>query len=102
MDMDSIGRQHPLRRLFSGLVEHAFCTKVGMCDPGLTNYVSDLLVNFTHIDTLSAVRNAQDKGLDRIAAMVAIAPHTSCLLTTNRLKFQFIRLYNQELRRESV
>ena len=71
--MQSIPENHPLRRYFSGLVEDAFCTQVGMCDPVLTDYVSDLLVSFTHVDRLQAVRNARDKRLDQIAAMLAIA-----------------------------
>ncbi|MFH1107968.1 MAG: hypothetical protein V1790_02045 [Planctomycetota bacterium] len=71
--MESIHPTHPLRRLFAGLVEHAFCAEVGMCDPGLTGYVADLLVSFTHIDRLNAIRNASGKRLDQIAAMLAVA-----------------------------
>lgn len=71
--MQTIGSNHPLRRLFAGLVEHAFCTEVGMCDPGLTSYVADLLVDFTHIDRLNAIRNASGKRLEQLAAMLAVA-----------------------------
>lgn len=71
--METIGPQHPLRRLFAGLVENAFCSEVGMCDPGLTTYVADLLVEFTHIDRLNAIRNASGKRLDQVAAMLAVA-----------------------------
>ena len=71
--METIGSQHPLRRLFAGLVENAFCSEVGMCDPGLTTYVADLLVEFTHIDRLNAIRNASGKRLDQVAAMLAVA-----------------------------
>ena len=56
--MEAIGSNHPLRRLFAGMVEHAFCAEVGMCSPRLTSYMADLLVNFTHIDTLDIVRTA--------------------------------------------
>ena len=71
--MESITPDHPLRRLFAGLVEHAFCTEVGMCDPALTGYVADMLVDFTHVDRLHAVRNAQGKRLEQVAAMLALA-----------------------------
>ena len=71
--MEAIGPQHPLRRLFSGMVEHAFCAEVGMCSPRLTSYMADLLVNFTHIDTLNIVRNAEGKKLEQMASMLAIA-----------------------------
>ncbi len=70
--MESIRRDHPLRRLFAGLVEHAFCEKLGVCDPRLTDYVAGLLVDFTHVDRLTAIRNAQGKDLTQIAAMLSV------------------------------
>jgi hypothetical protein len=70
--MEPISHKHPLRRLFTGLVEHAFCTEVGVCDPTLTDYLVDLLVDFTHVDRLNAIRNAQGKRLEQVAAMLAI------------------------------
>ena len=70
--MQAISGHHPLRRLFAGLVEDAFCTQVGVCDPVLTDYLAGLLVDFTHIDRLNAIRNAEGKRLDQIAAMLAV------------------------------
>lgn len=70
--MESISSHHPLRKLFTGLVENAFCSEVGMCDPILTEYVTDLLVSFTHIDRLNSVRNASGKRLEQIAAILAV------------------------------
>ncbi|MHC4063660.1 MAG: hypothetical protein ACYSUI_04060 [Planctomycetota bacterium] len=70
--MRSISEDHPLRRLFRGLVEHAFCTQVGMCAPALTDYLTELLVNFAHVDALYALRRAGGKRLDQIADMVAL------------------------------
>ena len=70
--MQAIPEKHPLRRHFSGLIEHAFCIDVGMCDPRLTGYLSELLVSFTHIDRLNAIRNAQGKDLQQIAAMLVV------------------------------
>jgi hypothetical protein len=69
--MESISPRHPLRRLFTGLVENAFCAEVGMCDPRLTDYMTDLLVSFTHIERFNAIRNAAGKELDQIAAVLA-------------------------------
>ena len=31
--------EHPLRRLFAGLAEHAFFSHLGVADPALTDYV---------------------------------------------------------------
>jgi len=67
-----ISRHHPLRRHLAGAVEHAFCTQVGMCDPRLTDYLVDLLVSFVHVDTLDAIRHAEGKRLEQIAAMLMV------------------------------
>lgn len=71
--MESIGQNHPLRRMFAGLVEHAFCAEVGMCDPGLTDYMADLLVDFTHIDRLDLLRRTAGKEPGQVATMLAMA-----------------------------
>lgn len=70
--MQEINRDHPLRRHFAGLVEHAFCEQVGLCDPQLTGYLADLLVEYTHIDRLNAMRNARGKELERTAKMLLV------------------------------
>ena len=65
-----ISDNHPLRRHFAATVEQAFCEDVGVCDPRLTSYLVDLLLNFTHIDYLNAMRNVRHRNLKRIAAML--------------------------------
>lgn len=67
-----ISQEHPLRKLFAGLVEQAFCTEVGLCDPALTNYVADLLVSFLRADRLNVVENARGRDLQQIATMLAV------------------------------
>lgn len=66
--MEPIRPDHPLRTYFAGLVENVFCTEVGVADPCLTCYLAELLVSFTHVDRLQAVRNADEQRLERIAA----------------------------------
>lgn len=82
--MQPISDNHPLRRLFAGMVENAFCTEVGICDPSLLEYLSDLLVNFTHVDQLNALRNAAGKRLEELAAMLALAYEEQDRSTTER------------------
>ena len=95
MDPDSISPNHPLRRLFTGLVEHAFCAEVGMCDPTLTDYVTDLLVSFTHIDRLNAIRHASGKRLEQVAAMLAVASeeHPATPVERDRVMYRHIGDY---------
>lgn len=71
--MENISDDHPLRHLFTGLVEHTFCTRVGVCDPKLTDYLSDLLVRFIHVDELAAIARAEEKGIEQIASALAVA-----------------------------
>ena len=71
--MEAVGITHPLRRLFTGLVEQAFCCEVGMCEPALTDYVSELLVSFIHVDRLQILRNSTDRPPEQVAAMLAVA-----------------------------
>ena len=70
--MESIRPDHPLRRFFTGLVEHAFCAEIGMGDPTLTGYLTDLLVDFTRVDRFETIRHAQGRRLPEIAAMLAV------------------------------
>lgn len=71
--MEPISTDHPLRHLFAGLVEHSFCVKVGFCDPILTDYLADLLVEFTRADRLKQIADVQGNDLDRIAGTLALA-----------------------------
>lgn len=70
--MEPISPDHPLRRLFAGLVEQVFCADMGLCCPSLTDYVADLLVDFSHIERLNVIRRAQGKRLEQIAAMLTL------------------------------
>jgi hypothetical protein len=47
---------HPLHRLFSGLVEQVFEADIGICDPHLVDYLSEVLVDFVHIDQIYSLR----------------------------------------------
>jgi hypothetical protein len=66
---------HPLRRLFAGLVESTFYTELGICDPKLVDYLADLLVAFVHVDSLHALRAADGKCLDQIGLILAASLH---------------------------
>jgi hypothetical protein len=61
---------HPIRRLFSGLTEQTFISTFGLADPALTDYLSELLSRFIHIDAVFHVRNTMGKRLEDVAAMM--------------------------------
>ena len=61
---------HPLKQLFSGLVEHAFQTEVGICDPAVADYVADLLVAFVRMDEMAVARTGTGRSVGEIAEII--------------------------------
>src|SRR3954451_15134696 len=62
--------EHPLRRLFAGLAEHAFFSHLGVADPPLTDYLSTLLTRFLHFDAVYRLRNEAGKPITELTEMV--------------------------------
>lgn len=65
--------EHPLRRLFAGLAEHAFFSHLGVADPPLTDYLSSLLTRFIHNDAVFRLRGDGGQPLTELAEMVVEA-----------------------------
>jgi hypothetical protein len=62
--------EHPLRRLFAGITEQTFISRLGVGDPRLIDYLSELLSRFIHMDVLNRLRNSQGKPLEEVADMM--------------------------------
>jgi hypothetical protein len=65
-----IPRAHPLRRLFYELIRRQFIHELHLYDPEITEYVTGLLTDFTHVDNLYRIRNARGKRLEEIGEML--------------------------------
>lgn len=65
-----IPEHHPLRRLFGALTEKSFTEHLGWPDLNVTDYVSNLLVEFTHIDHLYRVRNKQGEPIEALVDLL--------------------------------
>jgi len=61
---------HPIRDLFSGLLENTFYSQVGLCEPKLTDYLSELMIEFMHVDRFKQLRNAFGRDLEQIARVL--------------------------------
>ena len=59
-----------LRRYFSGIAENTFQTQLGVADPVLTDYVSDLLIRFIRSDTVFRIRNLAGRPIREVAEMM--------------------------------
>ncbi len=65
-----IPEHHPLRRLFGALTEKSFTEHLGWPDLNVTDYVTNLLVEFTHIDRLYRVRNQQGEQVEALVGLL--------------------------------
>src|SRR5262249_46262125 len=61
---------HPLRRLFTGLTEQTFLQTLGVADPPLTDYLSEMLARFIHLDAIFRLKNARGRRLEEVAEMM--------------------------------
>ena len=67
----SISREHPLSRLFAGLTHRNFATHLGWPDMEVIDYLTDVLVDFVHVDRLYKVRDARGRRVEEVAEMLA-------------------------------
>ncbi|MCI0461255.1 MAG: hypothetical protein L0Z62_30275 [Gemmataceae bacterium] len=61
---------HPLRQFFAGLTEHTFLQTLGIGDPPLVDYMTDLLARFIHMSAVYRLRGADGQRLAEVADMV--------------------------------
>lgn len=64
---------HPLRKFFNGLVEQAFMADLGVCDPQLTEYLGEMLVDFVHVDRIYQMRTVDGEAIREISRLEAEA-----------------------------
>ncbi len=62
-----------IRRFFSGITEYAFQIELGVADPDLTNYLSEMLTRFVRCDRLTTVRDAEGKPVESVVDMLCEA-----------------------------
>jgi len=62
---------HPLRRLFAGVTEATFQSRLGVADPDLVEYLSALLSRFVGVGAIYRLRDAAGRRLEQVADMVA-------------------------------
>lgn len=70
---EPISENHPLRRLFAGLVENVLYSDLGMCEPAVASYLVSLLTEFVHLDRIHALQSKQGRRLEDVAEMLADA-----------------------------
>jgi len=71
--MAPISEGHPFRTWIAGLVQDAFNVRVGLCEPGLVDYVTDLLTDFIHSERIAFVPDGSGRRVEEVAdALLAV------------------------------
>ena len=65
--------QFPLRDFFGGIAQYAFEIRLGIADPPLVDYITDLLTRFIRSDALYGMHNLSGNRLRQVGDMLAEA-----------------------------
>lgn len=63
-------RIHPLGRLFFSLTQKNFLEVIKLRDFSIVDYISNLLLEFAHVDNLYKIRDAQGKRIEDVGEML--------------------------------
>ena len=66
----TVPENHPLRSLFNALTRRTFMQRLKWSDPVVSGYVSNLLIDFTHVDQLYRIHNRQGLRQEEVAGML--------------------------------
>ena len=65
-----IPEHHPLRQLFGRLTERNFTEALGWPDFQVTDYVSNLLIEFAHVDQLTMIKDQQGEPVEAVVELL--------------------------------
>jgi hypothetical protein len=68
--MVAVAKPESLREMFAAFTEHAFQVDLGIADPRLTDYVTDLLLRFIRFDAIFRLRSTVGRRLEEVAEMM--------------------------------
>jgi len=71
--MSNFARGGTLARFFSGLCEHVFESQLGVADPPLVDYLSELMLRFARFDAVHRVRSLTGRPAVEVADMLSEA-----------------------------
>jgi hypothetical protein len=81
---------HPLRRFFAGFTEQAFISELGIGDPPLVDYLSEMLARFLHLDALYRLKGSDSRRLEEVAEMLIEAEGLPAAGKTRREVYRHI------------
>ena len=69
--MVAVSRGHPLFRLLAELTQRNFTANLGWPDTEVIGYLTEVLVDFVHVDRLYRIRDARGRRVEEVAEMLA-------------------------------
>lgn len=72
-----ISGDEQLRNLFAGLLENTFYTEVGLADPDVIDYLTQLLLRFSRNEVIFKVRDPEGRRLEEVAGMLIEAEQSA-------------------------
>jgi hypothetical protein len=80
----SLPEKHPLRQLFSASVEQTFYSNLGICDPPIVDYLTELLSSLIHMDDIFPYCDEKGRRLEDLAEIVTEAVHPESIPPADR------------------
>ncbi len=72
-----ISGEEQLRNLFAGLLENTFYAEVGVADPEVVEYLTQLLLRFIRHEAIFKVRDLEGRRLEEVARMLLEAEQSA-------------------------
>ncbi len=69
--MVGVSRTHPLYRLLADLTHRNFAANLGWPDAEVIGYLTEVLVDFVHVERLYRIRDARGRRVEEVAEMLA-------------------------------
>ncbi len=73
----TVPQHHPLRTLLGALTERSFTESLGWPDFNVTAYLSNLLVEFSHIDHLRRMKNQRGQPVETVVELLCESEHAA-------------------------
>jgi hypothetical protein len=79
--------------LFCGVAENTFVTEIGLADPRVIDYISELMLRFVHLDVVHRLRSVDGRPLTEVAEMMMEAEEIPASGRTRREYYRHIGDY---------
>ncbi|MCG8405999.1 MAG: hypothetical protein MI923_12455 [Phycisphaerales bacterium] len=71
--MCSLPQDHPLRRWFAALIETSFQEEIGISEPSVLEYLTELLTGFIHMERINLLCDGSGRKIEDVAEMLSEA-----------------------------